>query len=93
MKVWSKGLGKIVLSVDARKYRAELEGDKLLVKGKITDPVLWKFRLTVEPDDITGMTSAVFQWRTLLFALMHSYMIFVFIFEKLFKRDKFVTVE
>jgi hypothetical protein len=93
MKVWSKGLGSIVLSMDARRYYVEVEDDKLLVKGKILDPVLWKFKLTVQPDDITGMVNVIFKWRTLLFALKNFHMVFVFIYEKMFKREKFVPAE
>ena len=42
MKLWSKGLGKVTLNMDPRRYYVELEDDNLLVKGKILDPVLWQ---------------------------------------------------
>lgn len=57
MKVWSKGLGKTELRVDCRYYlvRPDSETETVYIIGKITDPVDWEFRATLEPDDIPGL--------------------------------------
>ncbi len=91
MKVWSKGLGQIVLSMDLRRYYLELDdsGD-LLIKGKITDPVLWKFKLTINQDDIPGLLNVLFKPKILIYILQNSYKIFQFMFEKMFKKDLFI---
>lgn len=59
MKVWSKGLGKIELILDFEKYHVEREvkedGEKIYIKGVITEPVIWDFRITMTKDDIPGL--------------------------------------
>ena len=59
MKVWSKGLGKIELVLDFEKYWVEREkgenGDTLYIKGTITDPVVWDFKITMTEEDIPGL--------------------------------------
>ena len=56
MKVWSRGLGKTELKADCRYYmvRPDSEKDIVYIVGKITDPVEWEFRVTLEPEDIPG---------------------------------------
>ncbi len=39
MKIWSKGLGRMTLSMDFNNYYAEVNDGTLYIKGKITDPV------------------------------------------------------
>ncbi len=91
MKVWSKGLGQIVLSMDLRRYYLELDdGGDLLIKGKITDPVLWKFRLTIKKDDIPGLVNVLLKPKILIYILKNSYKIFQFMYEKIFKREIFL---
>lgn len=59
MKVWSKGLGKIELILDFEKYHVEKEvkedGEKIYIKGVITEPVIWDFRITMTKEDIPGL--------------------------------------
>lgn len=59
MKVWSKGLGNIELVLDFENYRVETENqdgqEKVHIKGIITDPVFWDFRITMDRSDIPGL--------------------------------------
>jgi len=59
MKIWSKGLGKMELVMDFEKIYVEREetdeGEQIYIKGKITDPVIWDFRITMTEDDIPGL--------------------------------------
>jgi len=94
MKVWSKGLGQIVLNMDLRRYYLEFDDDgNLLVKGKITDPVLWQFKLTIFKDDIPGLANVALQKGILAYVLRNFYMVFQFVFEKISKRSKFIPAE
>ncbi len=94
MKVWSKGLGKIVLNMDLRRYYVELDDDgNMLVKGKITDPVLWQFRMTIYRDDVPGLANVAVQQGILGYINRYFSMVFQFVYEKLFKRDKFLPAE
>ncbi len=91
MKVWSKGLGQIVLNMDLRRYYVELDnGGDLLIKGKITDPVLWKFKLTIDKDDIPGLLHVLSKPRILIYIVKNSYKVFQFMVAKTFKRDSFL---
>ncbi len=94
MKVWSKGLGQIVLEMDLRRYYLEIDDTgNLLIKGKITDPVLWQFKLTVDKDDIPGLVHIAAQSKTITFILKNSYMMFTFLYEKIFKKEKYIPAE
>ncbi len=94
MKVWSKGLGQIVLEMDLRRYYLEIDDNgNLLIKGKITDPVLWQFKLTVDKDDIPGLVHIITQSKTITYVLKNSYMMFVFLYEKIFKKQKYIPAE
>ncbi|GEM_PF-4560585 len=59
MKIWSKGLGKIELILDFEKLHVEREetenGENIYIKGMITDPVMWDFRITMTKEDIPGL--------------------------------------
>ena len=95
MKVWSKGLGKMVLEMDLRRYYLEVDnasGD-LLIKGKITEPVLWDFKFTLEKSDIPGLIRIALQRNTLAYVVKNSYMSFVFVYEKMFKKEKYLPAE
>lgn len=77
MKVWSKGLGRLVLNMDLSRYSIETDDHgNLLVKGKITDPVIWKFRLTINKEDIPGLLHIVSQKEALLYGLRHCFKMF-----------------
>ena len=59
MRIWSKGLGKMELVMDFEKIYVEREdtedGERVYIKGTITDPVIWDFRITMTEDDIPGL--------------------------------------
>lgn len=59
MKVWSKGLGKLELFADFKNYYTEAENDEVYIKGTITDPVVWDFKITVTREDIPGLTHLI----------------------------------
>ncbi len=90
MRIWSKGLGKMVLTMDFRNYYVELdpEGD-LLIKGEIVDPVYWNFVITVKRDDIKGLANIVFKFRFLTYLLSNLPNVVKFFFQKLFKKEMF----
>ncbi len=94
MKIWSKGLGTMVLLMDFRNYYVEIDetGD-LLIKGQITDPVFWNFVITVKPDDVKGLANIALKPRFVFFLLKNVPWMLRFLFEKLFTRDKFVHPE
>ncbi|MCP4750364.1 MAG: hypothetical protein GY866_05700 [Proteobacteria bacterium] len=89
MKIWSKGLGTMVLNMDFRKCDVELEGGDLLIKGQITDPVFWNYVITMKKDDIRGCANIVFKPGFLFFFLTNIRYSLVFLFEKVFRRSKY----
>jgi len=93
MRIWSKGLGTMVLLMDFRNYYVERNGGDLLIKGKITDPVFWNFVITIKRDDIRGLANIAFKPRFLFYLLKNVQHIVKFFFEKLFRRDRFVHPE
>lgn len=52
MDLWSKGLGKRVLSMDWAQYEGiDIEGDSLVVKGVLGAPVFWNYTVTLTEQD------------------------------------------
>jgi hypothetical protein len=89
MKIWSKGLGTMVLNMNFRHYYVEIKDGNLLIKGQINDPVMWKFVITVEKDDIRGLTNILFKQRFLAYLGKNIKYFFIFFFEKIFKRSAY----
>jgi hypothetical protein len=89
MKIWSKGLGTMVLNMDFRHYYVEIKDGDLLIKGQIVNPVMWNFQITVGKDDIRGLANVLFKGRFLAFLGKNLRWFAIFFFEKLFKRNKF----
>ena len=89
MKIWSKGLGTMVLNMNFRNYYVEMDDGDLLIKGRITDPVMWNFVITIEKNDIRGLANIIFKGGFLSYLGKNFTGFFVFFFEKLFKRKKF----
>ena len=90
MRIWSKGLGKMVLTMDFRNYYTELDpGGNLLIKGQITDPVFWNFVITVKKDDIRGLANIVFKFRFLIYLVSNVPNMVKFFFQKLFRKQLF----
>lgn len=70
MKVWSKGLGKVELIFELEKYWIEKEkgedGDMIYyVKGTITEPVVWDFKITMTKEDVPGLMKMALDWKIL----------------------------
>ena len=82
MKLWSRGLGKTELKMDCRYYMVKRDpsGDNAYIIGKITDPVNWEFRVTLEPDDIPGLIKMFMHYGIikLTFKNMYKYIIYLF---------------
>ncbi len=90
MKIWSKGLGTMVLLMDFRNYCVEMnETGDLLIKGQITDPVFWNFVITVKREDIKGVANIALKPRFLIYLLRNVHWMLKFFFEKLFRKDRF----
>ena len=89
MRVWSKGLGTMVLNMDMRNYFVELEDGNLLIKGKIVDPVFWNFVITFQKDDIRGFANVFTKWRFVLYVVKNIPYVLKFFFGKIFSRSQF----
>jgi hypothetical protein len=89
MKIWSKGLGTMVLNMEFRNYYVEVKNGSLFIKGQITSPVTWNFVITVEKDDIRGLANIIFKKRFLAFLGKNLHYFIVFLFEKVFRRKAF----
>ena len=93
MKIWSKGLGTMVLNMNFRNFYVEIEDGNLLIKGQIIDPVMWDFVITLGKDDIRGLANIIFKGHFLAYLGKNSYYLAIFLFEKLFERKKFEIPE
>ncbi|MEW6201404.1 MAG: hypothetical protein AB1546_05480 [bacterium] len=86
MKVWSKGLGDIELILDFEKYRIEkeksAEGEKIYIKGIITDPVYWDFRITMTKNDVPGLLNIALNSSIILLFLRNIRASMSFIFRR-----------
>ena len=82
MKMWSRGLGRTELKMDCRYYtvKDDPESEKVYIIGKITDPVNWEFRVTLEPEDIPGLVKMFMNYCVikLTFKNLYKYVIFLF---------------
>jgi hypothetical protein len=93
MKMWSEGLGKIQLEVDFSKYRVENEDKGTVVKGITIEPVQWDFKATFFKEDIPGLINIFFKPTTWFFLLMNIKYVFLFVYEKIFKPERFAEVK
>jgi hypothetical protein len=93
MKIWSKGLGRMTLSMNFKNYYAEYENGTLYIKGKITDPVYWNFVMTITADDIPGLTNILFKPMFLKYLALNIIQMPQFLFKKLFRRNEFTHPE
>jgi hypothetical protein len=93
MKIWSKGLGTMVLNMDFRNYYVEIKEGNLLIKGQIVSPVMWYFVITVGKDDIRGLANILLKGRFLAFLGKNIRWFMIFFFEKLFKRKTYAHPE
>ncbi len=88
MKLWSRGLGKTELKMDFRYYKIKKdpESDNVFIVGKITDPVDWEFKITIDPDDIPGMAKIFFNFGVMKLLIKNFYKYIIY----LFNRKKYV---
>jgi hypothetical protein len=93
MKIWSKGLGRMTLSMNFNNYYAEYADGNLYIKGKITDPVYWNFVMTITADDIPGLANILFKQMFMKYLFSNLYQIPQFVFNKIFRRKEFVHPE
>ena len=93
MKIWSKGLGTMVLNMNFRNYYVEMEEGNLLIKGQITNPVMWDFVITIEKNDIRGFANVILKGGFLAYLGKNIGYFFLFFFEKIFNRKKFERPE
>ena len=84
MKLWSRGLGKTELIMDFRYYQMKNypATENVYIIGKITDPVNWEFRITLEPDDIPGLIKMFMNFGVIRLALKNMYKYIIYLFNR-----------
>lgn len=98
MKMWSQGLGKNELVVDFRHYKVVEEVNKenvreTIIKGITNEPVKWEFLIRMNRDDFSGLMNIVFKPATLFFAMKNIHRVFIFLFNRLFKKETFAEID
>lgn len=69
MRLKSRGLGRKELIMDFREYEVVIEGDEIIVKGTIREPVNWDFSIRVCQDDLAGLAKIGCDAKMLAFLL------------------------
>ncbi|MGK5095070.1 hypothetical protein WDW89_24050 [Deltaproteobacteria bacterium TL4] len=85
MRMWSKGLGKRELKMDCREYIVKKDpdnGSNVIILGKITDPVHWEFKITVEPEDIAGLMKLLFNYCVLKLTILNLFRYVLYLFNR-----------
>jgi len=84
MKLWSRGLGRTELKMDCRYYKVKSDpaSDNVYIVGKITDPVNWEFRVTLEPDDIPGLVKMFMNYCIIKLTLKNMYKYIIYLFAR-----------
>lgn len=73
MELWSKGLGKRVLSLTLREREAMLEeGDEVVIKGVMHAPVYWDYRLTFSEVEVVEILEMLKKSDSMRFILRSS---------------------
>jgi len=82
MKLWSRGLGRTELKMDCRYYKVKSDpaDDNIYIVGKITDPVNWEFRVTLEPEDIPGLIKMFMNYCIIKLTLKNMYKYIIYLF-------------
>jgi hypothetical protein len=91
MKMWSEGLGKIQLEIDFSRYWVEKENGNTVIKGVTVQPVQWDFKAIFTKTDIPGLLNIFFKPTTWYFILRNIHVVFIFLYEKAFKRDRYAV--
>lgn len=69
MRLKSRGLGRKELVMDFREYNVTSDGDEMVIKGTIHEPVHWDFTIRMCEDDLAGLTKLVMTKTALTFLL------------------------
>ena len=92
MRMWSEGLGKIELEIDFSHYKVVTEDKDTVIKGITNEPVQWAFTATFTKEDIAGLLNILFKPKTLFFLLINLHHVFLFVYEKMFRRERYTEV-
>lgn len=71
MKLWSRGLGKQQLKMDFMRYEIGMEGQEIVISGRITEPVNWDFWIRFDEDDVPGLVRVATNRRVLGMVISH----------------------
>ena len=84
MKLWSRGLGRTELKMDCRYYvvKADPLSEDIHIIGKITDPVNWEFKVTLDPEDIPGLTKIFFNFCVIKLVVKNLYKYVIYLFSR-----------
>jgi len=84
MRIWSSGLGEQELVLDFAKGNVTREGDEVIVRGIIKEPVDWNFEVTITREDVLGLLHVIVSAAVLRHFSRNMTGFFTFI------RDKFI---
>lgn len=65
----SRGLGRKELVMDFREYEVVREGDEVVIRGSIREPVRWDFAIRMCQDDVAGLAKVATRRTTIGFLL------------------------
>jgi len=70
--------------MDCRYYKVKSDpaGDNIHIVGKITDPVNWEFRVTLEPDDIPGLIKMFMNYCIIKLTVKNMYKYILYLFSR-----------
>lgn len=63
----SRGLGRKELVMDFREYEVVREGDEVIIRGSIREPVRWDFSIRMCEDDLAGLAKVATRRTTIGF--------------------------
>jgi hypothetical protein len=86
MRFWSKGLGERELVIDLSRGNLKREGDKVVMRGIIAEPVAWNYEVTLFDEDVRGILRVMLSGQALLYFLKNIPGVLTF-FVRLVKRD------
>ncbi len=76
MKMWTQGLGKIELVVNARDMEAEKIEGKTVMTGITEEPIQWNYTITLEKEDIPAVLHVLLQYNTLFWVFRNKGLVF-----------------
>ena len=73
MDLWSKGLGKRVLSMNLEEYEeVTREEEGIMVKGTMGAPVFWEYKVSMNEADFTGFFQLLVKGNQAVDFIIHS---------------------